>query len=96
MRKDLTELLLLPDGRILVHNLTPAMAALLKEFDLQDSDIALRASRGTAGTSPSSVTDTPSPLTSKLLAMSKAKVPRRLQKPSTSFQPCVSPSDSNL
>jgi hypothetical protein len=34
----LTELLLLPDGRILVHNLTPAMAALLKEFDRQDTD----------------------------------------------------------
>ncbi len=28
-----TELLLLPDGRILVHNLTPAMAALLHELD---------------------------------------------------------------
>ncbi len=28
-----TELLILPDGRILVHNLTPAMAALLHELD---------------------------------------------------------------
>ena len=44
-----TELLLLPDGQVLVHNLSPAMAALLKEFDPQDTEIALRASLGAAG-----------------------------------------------
>ncbi len=31
MSENHTELLLLPDGRILVHNLTPAMAALLQQ-----------------------------------------------------------------
>ena len=36
MSENHTELLLLPDGRILVHNLTPAMAALLHELDPGD------------------------------------------------------------
>ena len=43
-----TELLLLPDGRILVHNLTPAMAALLNELNLADNEIALRSALWTA------------------------------------------------
>jgi len=35
-------LLLLPDGRILVHNLTPAFAGLLKELNPDDEQIRLR------------------------------------------------------
>jgi hypothetical protein len=61
MRENHTELLLLPNGRILVHNLTPAMAALLKELDLQDDEMALRSSLATAGTLPGSVANDPSP-----------------------------------
>jgi hypothetical protein len=38
-----TELLILPDGRILVHNLTPAMAALLHELDPRDRGMINRA-----------------------------------------------------
>ena len=38
-----SELLLLPDGRILVHNLTPAMAALLHQLDPEDRRMFLRA-----------------------------------------------------
>ena len=37
-----SELLLLPDGRILVHNLTPAFAGLLKELNPDDEQIRLR------------------------------------------------------
>ena len=32
-----TELLLLPDGTVLVHNLTPTLAGLLAALNLQDS-----------------------------------------------------------
>jgi hypothetical protein len=38
-----TELLLLPDGRILVHNLSPEMAALLERLAPQDATIKRRA-----------------------------------------------------
>lgn len=38
-----TELLILPDGRILVHNLTPVMAALLRELDPRDRSMKDRA-----------------------------------------------------
>lgn len=38
-----SELLLLPDGRILVHNLTPAMAALLQHLDPEDRRMLRRA-----------------------------------------------------
>jgi hypothetical protein len=38
-----TELLILPDGRILVQNLTPAMAALLQELDSRDGSMQSRA-----------------------------------------------------
>jgi hypothetical protein len=38
-----TELLVLPDGRILVHNLTPAFAAVLNELNPADEAIKLRA-----------------------------------------------------
>ena len=38
-----TEVLLLPNGQILVHNLTPAMAALLSEFNPTDLPMRLRA-----------------------------------------------------
>ncbi len=37
-----SELLLLPDGRILVHNLTPAFAGLLKKLNPDDEQIRLR------------------------------------------------------
>jgi hypothetical protein len=33
MPENCTELLLLPDGRVMVHNLTPAMAGMLKDLD---------------------------------------------------------------
>ena len=41
----MTELLILPDGRILVHNLTPAMAAILAELNPADEPMRERASR---------------------------------------------------
>ncbi len=37
------ELLILPDGRILAHNITPAMAALLAELAPDDPDMRRRA-----------------------------------------------------
>ena len=37
-----TELLLLPDGRIMVHNLTPAFAELLRELNPADEQIQPR------------------------------------------------------
>ena len=40
-----SELLLLPDGRILVHNLTPAFAALLQELNPGDPQIHPRTIR---------------------------------------------------
>jgi hypothetical protein len=43
MSENYTELLLLPDGRILVHNLTQAMAALFHQLDLGDRSMIKRA-----------------------------------------------------
>lgn len=40
-----TELLILPDGRILVHNLTPAFAGLLQELNPNDEQISSRVTR---------------------------------------------------
>jgi len=40
-----TELLLLQDGRILVHNLTPAFAGLLRELNPDDEQISSRVTR---------------------------------------------------
>jgi hypothetical protein len=40
-----SELLILPDGRILVHNLTPAFAGLLHELNPDDGQIASRVTR---------------------------------------------------
>ena len=37
-----TELLILPDGRILVHNLTPAFAGLLQELNPHDEQLSSR------------------------------------------------------
>jgi hypothetical protein len=37
-----TELLVMPDGKILVHNLTPAFAALLRELNPTDRTISSR------------------------------------------------------
>ena len=39
----LSELLVLPDGRILVHNLTQPLAGLLRQINFHDRQIALRA-----------------------------------------------------
>lgn len=41
----MTELLILPDGRILVHNLTRPFASLLHELNPKDVPIAARAGR---------------------------------------------------
>ena len=41
----LSELLILPDGRVLVHNLTPAFADLLHELNPDDGQIRPRARR---------------------------------------------------
>lgn len=38
-----SELLILPNGRILVHNLTPAFADLLHELNPEETQIAARA-----------------------------------------------------
>jgi hypothetical protein len=40
-----SELLVLPDGRILVHNLTPAFAGLLHELNPDDEQISSRVTR---------------------------------------------------
>ncbi|MFZ0826288.1 MAG: hypothetical protein WAO02_02590 [Verrucomicrobiia bacterium] len=40
-----TELLILPDGRILVHNLTPVFAGLLRELNPDDEQISSRVTR---------------------------------------------------
>ena len=37
-----SELLILPDGRILVHNLTPTMASVLRELNPDDDTIQPR------------------------------------------------------
>jgi hypothetical protein len=52
------EILIRPDGRILVHNLTPAVAALLAELAPHDADMRLRA----ALPSPSAPSPRPHPL----------------------------------
>ena len=41
-----TELLILPDGRILVHNLTPTFAALLSALNPADEQIRQRVNCG--------------------------------------------------
>ncbi len=38
----MTELLILPDGRVLVHSLTPAFAELLRELNPDCAEIASR------------------------------------------------------
>lgn len=45
------EILIRPDGRVLVHNLTPAVAALLAEIAPHDSDMRRRAALPSAGSS---------------------------------------------
>ncbi len=37
-----TEILLLPDGQVLVHNLTPTMAAILAELNPNDRAMKIR------------------------------------------------------
>jgi hypothetical protein len=51
-RGSTSELLLLPDGRVLVHNLTPAFAELLSALNPADGQIGPRVNRG--GDSPAS------------------------------------------
>ncbi len=41
----LSEMLILPDGRILVHNLTQPFAELLRELNPNDGQISPRATR---------------------------------------------------
>lgn len=38
-----TELLILPDGRVLAHNISPAMAAVLARLDPGNADMSHRA-----------------------------------------------------
>ena len=40
-----SEMLILPDGRMLVHSLTPAMASILNELNPEDDSIQPRAER---------------------------------------------------
>ena len=47
-----TELLLLPDGRILVHSLTPAFAELLNGLNPDDEQIGSRACQITPAEAP--------------------------------------------
>ena len=44
-KDQVSELLILPDGRILVHNLTPAFAGLLHELNPDAEQISSRLSR---------------------------------------------------
>lgn len=46
------EILLLPDGRILAHNLTPQLARLLSALDPADTAMRDRASFDLAGATP--------------------------------------------
>ena len=46
------EILIRPDGRILVHNLTPAVAALLAELAPHDSDMRRRAAAASPAPAP--------------------------------------------
>ena len=42
---DLSEVLILPDGKILAHNITPAMARVLTELNPKDEAMSHRAQR---------------------------------------------------
>ena len=42
-----SELLILPDGRVLAHQLTPALATVLRELNPEDDTMKHRASLGT-------------------------------------------------
>ena len=44
-KNQVSELLILPDGQILVHNLTPVFAGLLHELNPDDEHISSRSSR---------------------------------------------------
>ena len=54
-----SELLLLPDGRVLVHNLTPAFADLLHELNPEDGQISPRARQATHHASRITTDDLP-------------------------------------
>jgi hypothetical protein len=53
----ITELLILPDGKVLVHNLTPACAELLSELNPADEQIRSRANRHPRGIDRPRTTD---------------------------------------
>ena len=55
------EILILPDGRILAHNITPAVAAVLAELNPDDESMRLRAASLSA--SPASSQPSAAPLT---------------------------------
>jgi hypothetical protein len=44
-KDQVSELLILPDGQILVHNLTPPFAGLLRKLNPDDEQISSRATR---------------------------------------------------
>lgn len=52
------EILILPDGRLLVHNLTPAIAAMLAKLAPQDAEMRRRA---TAALTSSPIPNSPFP-----------------------------------
>jgi hypothetical protein len=54
-----TELLLLPDGQVLAHNITPTMAALLAELNPADEPMRLRATASEASGSSAELRNCP-------------------------------------
>jgi hypothetical protein len=58
MAESTTELLILADGKILVHNLTPAFADLLTQLNPEEEQIRLRAN-STAHAEPPNPKPTP-------------------------------------
>lgn len=44
--ESVSEFLILPDGRLMVHNLTPTMAAVVSELDLEDEGMRKRCNSG--------------------------------------------------
>jgi hypothetical protein len=53
------EILILPDGRILAHNITPAVAAVLAELDPADEPMRLRAAALPVSSTPSQTSAAP-------------------------------------
>jgi hypothetical protein len=55
------EILILPDGRILAHNITPAVAAVLAELNPADEPMRLRALSLASHRRPTCATRSPAP-----------------------------------